>query len=212
MNTRTALLLQLGILVFAVAYSLWMSGHMPNVVPIHWGADGRPNGYGSKYVNLWMLPGTLLVVTALTFLLPAISPRGFSIERFGGVYHSLMVVVALLMAAIHVVVLQASAGAKIDIGRALFAIVFVFFALMGNLLGKVRQNFFVGVRTPWTLASERVWEETHRRAAYVWFFGGILGAGLSLAGASFEMSVGLLLVLAFIPVVDSYFLYRKQGA
>ena len=71
-----------------------------------------------------------------------------------------------------------------DIGRALIGGMFLFFALLGNVMGKVRKNFYIGIRVPWTLASDRVWNDTHRLAAWLMVGGGILGFLLVILGAA----------------------------
>ena len=89
---------------------------------------------------------------------------------------------------------------------------FLFFALIGNVLGKVRRNFWVGVRTPWTLASDKVWIATHRLAARLMVVAGMIGA----LGVPVALCFGLLMLALFVPVVYSYFLYqrleREEGA
>jgi uncharacterized membrane protein len=130
-------------------------------------------------------------------------------EGFSSTYGYVMTLVSGLFLTLHAVVLQASTGSGMDIGRVAMAAIFVFFALMGNVMGRVKQNFWVGVRTPWTLADERVWKETHRSAGKLWLVGGAIGAVASILGLPEAISIGLLLVLAFAPVVQSYLIYRR---
>ena len=102
-----------------------------------------------------------------------------------------------------------------DIGRALIAGMFLFFALLGNVMGKVRKNFYIGIRVPWTLASDRVWNDTHRLAAWLMVAGGIIGFLLVIAGLPIVWSIGVLLVTFLIPVVYSFVHYKaleRQGA
>jgi uncharacterized membrane protein len=86
---------------------------------------------------------------------------------------------------------------------------FLFFALLGNVLGKVQRNFYVGVRTPWTLASETVWVQTHRLAAWLFTGAGVLGLVIVLVGVPFYFAFGLILVAALVPVVYSLVLYKR---
>ena len=73
--------------------------------------------------------------------------------------------------------------ATVDLGRAFLAGLFLFFGLLGNVIGKVRRNFYIGVRVPWTLASDRVWNDTHRLAAWVWVAAGVIGFAMIVLGA-----------------------------
>ena len=90
----------------------------------------------------------------------------------------------------------------------------LFFALMGNSLGKVRRNFWMGVRTPWTLASETVWNRTHRVTAWLWVALGLVGFVIVLVFNWLVASLALLLVAVLTPVLYSLILYKsleKQG-
>ena len=100
-------------------------------------------------------------------------------------------------------------------GRALFGGIFGFLAIMGNYLSKVRRNFWMGVRTPWTLASDRVWNDTHRLAAWIWVAAGVIGFAMVVLGVSIIAAFVLLFVSALIPVVYSFVHYKsleRRGA
>jgi uncharacterized membrane protein len=211
MNLKTALKWHFAIFVIVALYSLWMLSRLPETVPVHWGLNGKPDRFGSKCEAVWLVPVLILANLGLALLIPKISPKEFSMERFGRTFNYVMVLVAALFAFIQLVNLQAAAGSSVPMDRMVLAGIFAFFALLGNVLGRVKRNFFVGIRTPWTLANERVWEETHREAAYLWFGGGIVGAALALLGMPMLVSVAVILVLAFFPAVRSYFLYRRMG-
>jgi uncharacterized membrane protein len=105
--------------------------------------------------------------------------------------------------------------ASVDLGRAFIAGMFLFFALMGNVMGKVRKNFYIGVRVPWTLASDRVWNDTHRLAAWVFVAAGVIGFGMIVVGVPIIYPIGVLLLSAFVPIVYSFLHYKsleRRGA
>jgi uncharacterized membrane protein len=110
---------------------------------------------------------------------------------------------------VHVLLLAGNFGMDIDIARAVPAGVFVLLILIGNPLGKVRRNFYIGIRTPWTLASERVWYATHRMGARVMVAGGACGLIAVLLGAPATVIVTLLVALALLPVLYSLMLYKR---
>jgi uncharacterized membrane protein len=209
MNVRTALKWQLAIFALCVAVSAWYSTRLPDIVPTHWDISGHPNAYGSKWVNLLIMPGVVLFTTLLTLVLPLLSPKDFEVTRSGKAYGEVMVLVTALMAMLHAVILAGTTGAKIDMSKWMFGVIFAFFALTGNLLGKIKRNFYMGIRTPWTLADERVWTETHRQCAHQWFALGILGAILVFVGVPVAIMVPYMIVMALLPVVSSYFIYRR---
>jgi uncharacterized membrane protein len=190
---------------------------LPDRVPIHWNARGEANGFVSRDNILpyfLIAPGAMTFFVLLSLALPWLSPKQYSIERFRNTYSFLMALVSTLFAYIHGVALAGSAQVAIDMNKALLGGMFLFFGLVGNLLGKVQRNFYVGIRTPWTLADETVWIRTHRVASWVWTGGSLIMLVVVLCGASIWWSLGAFLVLALFPVLYSLFLYKrleKQG-
>jgi uncharacterized membrane protein len=114
-----------------------------------------------------------------------------------------------MLAYIHLLELAAGLGLALDISRAIVGGVSLLFALMGNVLGKVRRNFFIGVRTPWTLASEHVWNATHRFAAKTFFAGGVVGLMAVILRAPFWAPMSAILIAALSPVIYSLFFYKR---
>jgi uncharacterized membrane protein len=145
----------------------------------------------------------------LTPLLPWLSPKQFSVEPFRKVYDYVMGLVVVLMAYLQGVILLASFEARGALINWLVGGIFVFFALLGNVLGQVRRNFWMGVRTPWTLASETVWNNTHRLAAWLFVAVGILGAVAVVIGVPLWVCFGAIIVAALVPVLYSLWLYKR---
>jgi uncharacterized membrane protein len=190
---------------------------LPERVPIHWGADGMANGFVAHadiLPYLLILPGVMAFVVLMSLVLPWLSPKQFSIDRFRDTFNFLMAVLVTLFGYIHAVALAGSAQLNMDMNKAMLGGMFVFFALLGNLLGKVQRNFFVGIRTPWTLADETVWIRTHRVASWVWTGGSLVGLVVVMCGAPIWWSIGIIGLLALFPIIYSLVLYKrleKQG-
>jgi uncharacterized membrane protein len=132
-----------------------------------------------------------------------------------------MAVVVGLFAYLHAIVLLVTwqhvtkAAHPIDIGRTMFAGMFLALALIGSVLGKVRRNPYMGVRVPWTLASDRVWDDTHRLAAWCFVCGGLLAFVILVVGLSLAFSFAVMIVAVAIPVIYSFVDYKRlerQGA
>ena len=119
-----------------------------------------------------------------------------------------MMSLSLMLAYIYGAMLWAGLGHRLDAARAILGGVCLFFAVIGNVLSKVRRNFYIGVRTPWTLANERVWHATHRFAAKCFVLAGLLGLVLALAGVRFAPIVAIL-AGALTPAVYSLFYYKQ---
>ncbi len=186
---------------------------LPDPVPVHWGAQGRPNGFVPRdHVLPWLLitPGAMVLVFLLLLALPWLSPRQFAIERFRPTYDYITFLVMALFAYIQAGILMASLrNPPVNSLNWIMGGIFLFFALLGNVMGKVRRNFYVGIKTPWTLASETVWNQTHRVGAWLFVAGGLIGFVAVMAGVPFWWCLLVLLVVAFAPVFYSLMLYKR---
>lgn len=200
------------IVVAAWIASLAVYQLLPEKVPIHWNIRGEVDGYGDKSVAAFVTPAAMLGLWALFRALPWLSPRPFAIDTFRGTYEFVVSLVIALFAYIHGLMLWAAYGGKLDFSRALVGGLCLFFVLIGNVMGKVRRNFFMGVRTPWTLASERVWIDTHRLAARLFVAAGVCGFLLCLAiggPIAFIAAGGLIVIAAFVPAIYSLVHYKR---
>jgi uncharacterized membrane protein len=206
--TRLYWTLALAFTLAAFAASAWLYPQMPERIPIHWNIHGHVDGYGSKALGLFLMPGAMVVILALFAALPWLSPRHFEVSSFRSITLYLMVVVTGLFGVVHAFTLYAAVHGGRDLGNLLAAAIFLFFALIGNVLGKVRPNFYIGVRTPWTLASQRVWADTHRLAAWLFVAGGLLGFALALLGWV-VVAFSVVMVAALVPVLYSLFHYKR---
>jgi uncharacterized membrane protein len=142
-------------------------------------------------------------------VLPWLSPRPFSVERFRGTYEYIMFLLVALMGYIQVTILYTTLHHRLDTVRLMVSGIFLFFALLGNVLGKVRRNFWIGIRTPWTLASERVWNQTHRVAAWLYVVLGLVGFVAVLSGVELIAVFVVFMIGVLFPVVYSLVLYKR---
>jgi uncharacterized membrane protein len=206
--TRKVFLFEILLIAAALAATAILYPHLPAMVPIHWNARVQPDLFGSKRVLYLFGPGFMAAVMLLTWLFPWLSPKRFEIDSFWRTYHLVMVLLFGMMAYIYAAMLWADCGRSLNIVRAILCGVCLFIALFGNVMGKLRRNFYLGVRTPWTLASERVWNRTHRFAAKIWVGAGLLGLALSMGGL-YLWAVLPLLVGALTPMVYSLVIYKQ---
>jgi len=147
---------------------------LPATMPTHWSVEGQANGWSSRIWGAWMIPLFLLGMWAMFRFLPAIDPRGRNYAKFGGAFEGIMVSLMLFTFGLQVIVLRAALGYPVEMRRVLPIGVGVLFIVIGNLLPRARPNWFIGLRTPWTLSSDRVWEKTHRFGGRIFVAGGIL--------------------------------------
>jgi uncharacterized membrane protein len=176
---------------------------------MHWDAHGQVNGWGPKWWLFLTGPGSIALIVLTFSALPWLSPKKFEVDSFRATYLYIMMTTVALLAYVHLLVLGADLGVALDMTRAIAGGICLLIALMGNVLGKVRRNFFIGVRTPWTIANEQVWNATHRFAAKTFFAGGVLGLLAVLLRAPFWVPMAAILIAALSPVIYSLVFYKQ---
>ena len=157
--------------VATAAYAWWT---LPDVVPVHWNAAGEADRLGGKH-ELLILPLAAVGSYVLLRVLPRFDPGRANYAQFAGAYAAIRLLIHTGLTALAVVTVLAAGGAPIDVGQAIGVITGLLLAGLGTLMGKVRPNFFVGIRTPWTLTSKRAWVKTHRVGGWI-----MTGVGLAL--------------------------------
>lgn len=187
----------LEILIWAVIaapflYLAAIYGQLPEEVPTHFDANGQPDDYSSKSTLVAILFMVSVPANALIMLLPSIDPKR-NFDQFPGAFQRFRLVIALALAALGVMIIYASTHAGFNPLRAIAVIMGGMFAGMGNYLGSVKPNYFVGIRTPWTLENETVWRKTHRVGGR-WFF--IAGLATMLLGLVLPVKLVFWAILA----------------
>ena len=196
------------LVVAALGASLIVYPQLPERIPTHWNAHGQVDGYGSK-ATVFMLPGAMAICLVMFFwVLPWLSPKRFEVETFRSTYLFIAITVLALFLYIQGLILWAALHPPVLTERALLGGISLFVVLLGNVLGKVRRNFWIGVRTPWTIADERVWNATHRFAARVMVAAGVLSFIAAMAGFTI---VGLVVMgaAALSSVLYSLIYYKR---
>jgi uncharacterized membrane protein len=197
------------VVLSSLAGTILAYAQLPPVVPIHWDAHGQVNGWGPKWSLFFYGPGMMLGIILLFSALPWLSPKKFEVDSFRSTYLYIMVMVVAMLAYCQLLIVISALGVALDVSRAVEGGVCLMIALLGNVLGKVRRNFFVGIRTPWTIANEQVWNATHRLGAKTFFAGGLLGLVAVILRAPFWLPVTAVIVAVLIPVIYSLMFYKQ---
>ncbi len=197
--------------MFIAAGVLWPT--IPSRVPIHWNASGQADGFGGKFEGLLLMPIITIGLYLLLFFIPRIDPGRANYVQFAGAYLVVRYVVLVLDVGIYIFTILAIKGVGIDMSRAVMSTTAVMFIVFGQVLGKIRPNWFVGVRTPWTLSSKRSWVRTHRVAGWLFTLSGILFLLLAIIGIGAAMvwiMLSVLGVMVVFLVVYSYVEWRND--
>jgi len=206
---QDCLILILILLGFALGAYFYPS--LPDKMPNHWGLNGEINGYGSRITGAFTLPLINLGMYIMFLVLPHIDPKGKNYAKFDSTYQYLKYLLITFFLGLEVYVLLLGTGAIISKPIYIGIMISLLFILLGNVMGRFKYNYFVGLRVPWTLANEEVWRKTHRMAASLFVIGGIINLLLNLIGTNL-MGIGVMINLAVIiivPIVYSYFTYQK---
>jgi uncharacterized membrane protein len=186
---------------------------LPADIPSHWGFAGNPDSWMPKEYGMWLLPGLTLVLAVLFPVLCYLDPKRENYRLFVRTWEVMQLSIIVMLAYIFAVQLYATLypEANVLVGRFIVFGVGLLFVVLGNFMGKIRQNFFVGLRTPWSLSDPQVWQKSQRFAG--WAF--VLGGFLMLAEAFLWRAVpwlffGIVAFVVVLPTVYSYLIFRRK--
>ena len=198
----TSLICLLPIIVGALVYK-----RLPETIATHFDLNGNPDGWSSRAFAVFGLPAILLAVNLLLPFMLRADPKH---ENMSGALVNITIwtipVLSLLCSGL---TLGRALGYDVRIERVLPVFMGVLFILIGNYLPKTKQSYTMGIKLPWTLASEENWNRTHRLAGFLWVLGGIYFIVVSFIGWSVTAFVIPLAVMVLVPMVYSFLLYRK---
>ncbi|MCH3916610.1 MAG: SdpI family protein [Spirochaetia bacterium] len=202
-------LLVVAFLVLAISY-----GKLPATIPTHWGVGGKVDGYGSKR-TLWYLFALIVAINFLVPFIARIDPKSENYDRFRRAFDIFRVALTAFFVLLLFLMVGIASGHDLDMVRILFAALGCFLALIGNYMPKFKHNYTMGIKTPWTLADEDVWNRTHRMAAPIWVIGGI---GVFVSSIFFPKMlltatfIIVILAMTLVPVVYSYVIFSRKKA
>ncbi len=207
-SKRTMLLTSI-ITLLPVLVGLFFWDRLPDQMATHFGAGYRPDGYSSKAFAVFGLPLFLLAMHWFAAFVTTRDPKrqNISPKLFALVLWIVPAVSLICAAAIYAYNL----GYEADLSLPFMLLTGILFIIVGNYLPKARQNYTIGIRVPWTLASEENWNRTHRLAGRLWVAGGILIVLLSVTGQTdFRLMLAVLIIIAVVPCIYSYLRYAKE--
>jgi uncharacterized membrane protein len=202
------LLLSILIVAIALAATCFLFGQLPERMPVHWDIHGNADSQGPRAMA-FLMPAVMAGVLVLFGVLPRLSPQRFSVDAFSDTFWYCAMLLVGLLGFVQAIMLWGAIGqAAAALPRYLLAGIAVFTAMLGNVMGKVRRNFWIGVRTPWTLANERVWYSTHRLAAKTMVAASAIAFVSALAGRP-AVSIWLVAAGAIVPAAYSLLYYKR---
>ena len=201
----------LGFVLLPFVYLACLWNNLPEKVPTHWNLKGEIDDWGSKY----SLIGIVFLLPVFTYVLmlaiPKIDPKK-RLDLMAGKYYQIKFVLVLFMSVLALFIIHSSRSQMLSSPSIVVVLVGVLFMALGNYFKVIKQNYFVGIKTPWTLESEEVWKLTHILAGKLWIVGGLLIVIFSLVipeNINFYLFMTITAIISIIPIVYSYFIFRK---
>ncbi len=203
----------LPLLMIITSFIMWafFYNKLPAELPTHWNASGEADGFSSKLTTFFMSNGMMVLMYVMFLILPKIDPKKINYKYFSKGYSSIVIGIMILFFAINLGTIYIGLGHELKMERLIVILIGVLFLFVGNYMQQVKSNYFMGIRTPWTLSNETVWNKTHRVGSKVFMIAGILIMVTVFLPPS--MMIWAIITIAFlmsaIPIVYSYVLYKK---
>ncbi len=211
MPTKIATTIILAMIALAFIVGLVLYSQMPDPMPSHWNIAGEVDGYMPRFWGLFLLPLVLVGIFLLYLAIPRIDPLKANIAAFIREYNLMMALLSGFMLYVYFLTIFWALGFEFNMNLMILPAMGVLFIAIGYLLGNARRNFFVGIRTPWTLSSDTVWAKTHRLGKWMFIAAGAISIFSAFLGEmGFWLFLGATLLAAFVPVLYSYVLWKNE--
>lgn len=193
--------------------SIYFYRLLPELVVTHWNIQGVADGYSTRGVGAFALPIIITISYILFLILPTIDPQKKRYADFGRAYQYIKVAILLILVAIYIVASLVNIGYAIQIQIVVPVLVGLLFFVIGTNLGNVKKNYFVGIRTPWTLSSEDIWNKTNSLAGTLFMLAGLAIVVSTFLNPTFSFVVLILAILiaALVPILYSFILWKKES-
>ncbi|MED3820781.1 SdpI family protein [Priestia megaterium] len=202
----------LGITLLTLVAWLIALPHLPATMPIHWGANGEADGFATKINAMILTVGIMVLIYFVIAFVPRIDPRKENYKYFSKTYNILLNAVLLLFFFVNMSTILQGLGYNVPMSYIAPIMAGLVFIIIGNYLQRVRSNYFMGIRTPWTLSNENVWKKTHRLSGKIFFIGGLLILISAFLPDGYKSVImwGSIVLCVAIPYLYSYVAYKKE--
>ena len=195
-------------LSFATAY--FAHPLMPAIMASHWNVEGKVDGYMARDMGVYFMPILGAAMLALMYVLPSIDPKKENYKKFQVEYDEMVVIIIAFLDYIYLLTLAQNMYCTFNLIQFLAPGFGALFLYVGLMLGKAKQNWFVGIRTPWTLSSEKVWDKTHALGSKLFMAAGVIAFLGVLLPQLFVAAIVVIVAAAVATFVYSYVEYRKE--
>ena len=212
MSTRATIFTTIFLIAFAVAFSVFVFDQLPEQMASHWNTANQVDGYMSRFWGAYLMPIVSIGVLVLFLIIPSIDPLKANIAQFREYFNAFITLIVAFMVYMHILTMLWNLGNdQFNMGAVMLPALGLIFVFAGIMMRQSKRNFFIGIRTPWTLSSDYVWEKTHQAGSTLFIASGIL----ALLGAFFTdqaiwFILGPVLGSTLFLFVYSYVLYQQE--
>jgi uncharacterized membrane protein len=197
------------LILFAIAF--WLYPSMPPRMPVHWNAEGQIDSYGSRFIALFLLPLVTAALLGIFAIIPYVAVHRENIRSFYFFFYAFKLVFVGFMAALYVISLLPNFGVQFNMNYLIIPLMAVLIYFAGVLMEKSKRNFFIGLRTQWTLSSDAVWERSNTIAGKGFkVIAALMVVSLIVQKYAVYIMVAMLLGFVAFLVPYSYYLYQKE--
>jgi len=207
---KKSIIIAIGIIILSFAVGLYFYPSMPERMASHWNFQGRVDGYMSKFWGLFLMPIISFAMFLLFVLIPKIDPLKANVQKFRKYFDGFIILMMVFLFYIYLLTILWSLGSRFNMGQFMLPALGALFYYCGVLIEKTKRNWFIGIRTPWTLSSDEVWDKTHKIGGQLFKISGlfaVIGACLPKYALLFFFIPVLFSVIY--TILYSYFTYRK---
>lgn len=211
MQKNTHLIIFALIVLISILGSLLLYEYIPSEMPIHWNSMGEIDVYTSKEIGVFLLPIVSIIIALIFVAIPYMEPNKENLKKFINYYNLCGIIILAFLAYLHYLILFASIVEQINIARFLSPAIGILFFYIGILLSKSKQTYTIGIRTPWTLASKKNWEETHKKGAIIFKACGIIAVlGLIFANYAIVLMLAPIIISTIGLFFYSFYIFIKN--
>lgn len=201
----------LAVVLLPIVYLFYTWNTLPEKVPTHFNINGEIDAWGNKNALIFMILLLPVLTYALMTIVPKIDPKK-RLDLMGGKYHQLKFILVSFMSVLALFIIYISKNQNLTSPNIILVLIGILIFALGNYFKVIQQNYFIGIKTPWTLENKEVWKLTHILAGKLWIIGGLLIVILSLIlpeNINFYVFITILIVIALYPVVYSYVKFKE---
>ena len=208
---RKSEIIILGIILISFIIGIYFYAQMPSMMASHWNAQGEVDGYISRFWGTFLFPIILVGLLILFTFIPKIDPLKENIKKFRKYFDTFIILITIFLSYIYCLTLFWNLGKRFDMNILIMPAIGIIFYYSGVLMENSKRNWFIGIRTPWTLSSENVWDKTHKIGAKIFKIAGIVSfIGILFGEYATFLVLGLAVFGSIYTIVYSYFEYKKE--